>query len=146
MPWSMLDVERAIQERDNRVNPKPIDDAMIIEAVERRQKSDGATVVSHLLALSGDSVDACRYAVAEAENRGLIRYEVVPSCVEMNATFTCPDNEMRFVNAKPEDGWKTAYHELGIRIARLSVRLTRLENDNTYLADTIHDEEGEQDG
>ena len=123
---------------------KPIDDAMIIAAVQAVQSGDNARTI--LEQMAGCDYRHATAQLQQAERRGLIRYEVVPSCVEMNATFTCPDNEMRFVNAKPEDGWKAAYHELGIRIARLSVRLTRLENDNTYLADTIHDEEGEQDG
>ena len=129
----------------------PIDDAIIIAAVETSAGVDNCTVLESLMKISGQSPELCRIAIRGAEARGLIRYEVVE------------DNKVRFTNCtiddgtvdegtvafhlqtKPEDGWKAAdqqlFADLSQRISRLAFRVSKLEQ-----ADTIHDEEGEQDG
>ena len=126
---------------------KPIDDAMIIAAM-RSHQDKGGCAATWLQLLTGQDFDDCVKALADAEARGLIRYELV-------------DKSMRFVScefpdAKPEDGWNKLVKQLTRDIRELSVRIDRIEQRIILdikalhkrideLTDTIHDEEGVQD-
>ena len=117
---------------------KPIDDAMIIAALIRRYQDKRGCAATWLQLLTGQDSDDCVKALADAEDRGLIRYEVC------DASYSS-----RTPEAKPEDGWKMPVANLFARLDKAEDRIQNLERSvygHQDIADTIHDEEGEQDG